>query len=192
MSQIAARIAVNLLIRGMRSSRPATRLTVGIRVKEIRFDAQKVLAAAERGNRRAMFRAGGYVRRVARSSIRKRKRSSSAGKTPHGHTGELKRSIQFGVEPGGVIIGPAAISSSSNKFTAGPAPISETLEYGGEIKIKEVYHKGHWVRRTLAKNVTGLRTRTRKVRVAPRPYMGPALKTSLPTVSQFWANSVTR
>lgn len=61
--------AINAMRQG---SGVSHRIKPGLRVKSVRFEPERVLAAAERGQKRASFRAGAYVQRVARRSIRKK------------------------------------------------------------------------------------------------------------------------
>ena len=70
------------------------------RVKGLFFDSKKVVNATTRAERKVLSRFGAYVRRSARSSIRKRKKVSEPGKPPSSHTGLLKRFIFFAYDPG--------------------------------------------------------------------------------------------
>lgn len=134
------------------------------------FDSERVVRAANAANRRNLSKAGAFVRRTARSSIRKRKRISAPGQPPSSHTGLLKRFIFFGYDAGSksVIIGPMRLNSK-----AGMAP--EALEHGGRSVV-----------------VTGRRGRRkrRRIRVHARPFMGPAMEKELPKFPKLWSNSV--
>ena len=113
---------------------------------------------------------GAFVRRGAKSSIRKRKAPSVPGKPPSSHTGLLKRLIFFGYqrEKRSVVIGPARLNQK-----IGDAP--EALEYGGTSTVVE-----------------GLRgsRRKRRVQIKARPYMGPAFKKEQPKLPAMWRDSV--
>ena len=67
-------------------------------VKQLFFDSPKVVRAVDRTTRRVLSKFGAFVRRTARSSIRKRKRTSEPGSPPSSHTGLLKRFIFFGYD----------------------------------------------------------------------------------------------
>ena len=143
---------------------------IGMVAKRMFFDRKAVTSAVDRAARRVLSRFGAFVRRGAKSSIRKRKRASAAGEPPSSHTGLLKRFIFFGYERNrrSVVIGPMRLNQA-----VGDAP--EALEYGGTSTI-----------------VTGLRSKRKKrrVRIAARPYMGPAFEQEKPKLPAMWANSV--
>ena len=142
---------------------------VGLRIKQVQglfFDRQKVLAAVSRAERKVLSQFGAFVRQDARQRIRRRKRSSRPGESPTNQTGLLKRHIHFAFDPDrrSVVIGPARL----NKPSVAPA----ALEYGGQ---------------------TTLETRPRgriRVRMEPRPYMGPAFEQEQPRLPALWRNSV--
>ena len=97
------------------------------------------------------------VRRTARSSIRKRKRTSEPGKPPSSHTGLLKKFIFFGYDPrrDSVVIGPVRLTQKGR----GEAP--SLLEYGGNTSVE---HRGQ----------------RKRARVRARPFMGPAFEQEQP------------
>ena len=147
---------------------------IGYRIDEIKglfFDSAKVQAATSRAERRVLSRFGAFVRRSARSSIRKRKRSSAVGQPPSSHTGLLKRFIFFAYEPAqrSVIIGPVRLNQK-----IGDAPAA--LEHGGQSQV-------------VARGSRGKR-QVRAVTIRPRPFMGPALEREQPKLPAMWANSV--
>lgn len=139
--------------------------------KETFFDTKRVRDAVGAAARRVLSKFGAYVMTAARSSIRKRKRRSAPGEPPSSHTGLLKHFILFGydVDRRSVVIGPARLNQKH-----GDAP--ESLEYGGVSTI-----------------LTGSRRRgrgTRRVVVAARPFMRPALGRELPKLPAMWRDSV--
>ena len=77
--------------------------------KGLFFDRQPVLNAVSRSERRVLSKFGAFVRRGARSSIRKRKSVSEPGSPPSSHTGLLRKMIFFVYEPAraSVVIGPS-------------------------------------------------------------------------------------
>ena len=143
---------------------------IGINFKGLFFDHKGVLAKVDRGTRRVLSKFGAFVRRGAKSSIRKRKQASVPGRPPSSHTGLLKRLIFFGYqrEKRSVVIGPARLNQK-----IGDAP--EALEYGGTSTVVE-----------------GLRgkRRKRRVRIKARPYMGPAFRKEQPKLPVMWRDSV--
>ncbi len=145
---------------------------IGMDIKRMFFDRKAVTGAADRATRRVFSKFGAFVRRTARSSIRKRKRASSPGEPPSSRTGLLKRFIFFGYDrtKRSVVIGPQKLNQS-----IGDAP--EALEYGGTSTVVE-----------------GLKSnrRKRKVKIAARPYMGPAFEKQRPQLPAMWRDSVKR
>ena len=131
------------------------------------FDGNRIVRGVERANRSALMRAGAFIRRRARSSIRRRKKISAPGKPPSSHTGRLKGLILFGYDRGSesVVIGPR---TTGNRDQAG-----ETLEHGKTVTRRQ-------------------RRRRRRVRYRARPFMGPALEKEIEAGSfpKLWANSV--
>ncbi|MBS3821018.1 MAG: hypothetical protein KGY81_04565, partial [Phycisphaerae bacterium] len=104
-------------------------------IKQMFFDAPAVRRKVDASTRRVLSKFGAFVRRTARSSIRKRKKASSPGSPPSSHIGLLKKFIFFGYEPAkrSVVIGPVRLSQKGR----GEAP--HLLEYGGATKIA---HRG--------------------------------------------------
>lgn len=95
------------------------------------FDPAAVTDPAERAYRAKLSRHGAFVRRRARSSIRKRKRSARPGEPPTDRKGLLKKFILFGYEPDirTVVIGPAKLMGKAN-YT-----VPEVLEHGGRVVV---------------------------------------------------------
>jgi hypothetical protein len=129
-------------------------ISVGFReAKAAFFDTERVMAAMDRAERGALSRAGAFVRRTARQSIRKRNKISLPGQPPSDHGGALKRFLFFSYDfsTRSVVIGPAAWPSRYSP--RGP----QVLESGGTVTGTD--KKNHTVRRVYKS----------------RPYMMPAL-----------------
>jgi len=131
------------------------------------FDSKKVRRSVDRATRRVLSKFGAFVRRTARSSIRKRKKASTPGSPPSSHIGLLKKFIWFGYEPAkrSVVIGPARLSQAGR----GEAP--HLLEYGGTDTIER-------------------RGKRKRAKVRPRPFMGPAFEKEQPKLPAMWRGSV--
>ena len=135
------------------------------------FDRSKVKRAVDRTSRRVLSKFGAFVRRSARSSIRKRKKISAPGQPPSSHSGLLKRFIFFGYDPapgpgsGSVVIGPVRLTRKGR----GQAPA--LLEHGG---------------------TTTLRRRGKRVQAnfRQRPFMGPAFEKEKPKLPAMWRDSI--
>ena len=140
---------------------------IGMKFKQMFFTSKAVLSATDRATRRVLSRFGAYVRRTAKSSIRKRKAISRPGSPPSSHTGLLRRFILFGYDPAkrSVVIGPAKLTHGDR----GEAPA--LLEYGGTTALKRSGNR-------------------RRARFGARPYMGPAFEKEKTKLPQMWRDSV--
>ena len=140
---------------------------IGMKFKQMFFTSKAVLSATDRATRRVLSKFGAYVRRTAKSSIRKRKAISRPGSPPSSHTGLLKRFILFGYDPAkrSVVIGPLRLTRGGR----GDAP--RALEEGGTSRMVR-------------------RGRKKRVKIKARPFMGPAMEKEKPKLPQMWRNSV--
>jgi len=140
---------------------------IGFEIKRMFFDRQAVISKVDAATRRVLSRFGAFVRRSAKSSIRKRKKPAPPGQPPSSHTGLLKKFIFFGYDADrrSVVIGPTRL----NQKGRGEAP--PLLEYGGKATL---------VRRGKKKHVT----------YQARPYMGPAFEKEKPQLPAMWRGSV--
>ena len=136
-------------------------------ITKLFFDKKAVRDKVDAGTRRVLSKFGAFVRRTARSSIRKRKKPSSPGSPPSSHIGLLKKFIFFGYEPAkrSVVIGPVRLSQKGR----GEAP--HLLEYGGATKVER-------------------RGKSKRAKVRPRPFMGPAFEKEQPQLPAMWRDSV--
>jgi hypothetical protein len=138
--------------------------------KQMFFDRKAVTSRLDRATRKVLSRFGAFVRTGARHSIRKRKAISEPGEPPSSHTGLLRKFIFFGYDRDrrSVVIGPQRLNQK-----VGDAP--HALEYGGTSTVVE-----------------GLRSRRKKrrIRIAARPFMGPAFERENPKLPAMWAASI--
>ncbi|MGD9692391.1 MAG: hypothetical protein AB7G17_13220 [Phycisphaerales bacterium] len=146
-----------------------------MRVKDLFFDRPKVQRAVDRARRRALSKAGAFIRQRARTSMRRRRGSSAPGSPPHAHEGSLRRLLFFAYDPSAdsVVVGPVG-------FRRSDAP--NTLEFGGAATVTR--------RRTRPRSGGTRGVESRRVRIEARPYMGPALRKELPNLPKPWASSV--
>ncbi|MBI1375806.1 MAG: hypothetical protein GC159_24110 [Phycisphaera sp.] len=137
----------------------------GFEITKLFFDRQAVAGKVDRTKRKVLSRFGAFVRRTARRSIRKRKKSSPPGSPPSSHTGLLKRFIFFGYDPGkeSVVIGPVQLTQK------GRGEVPHLLEHGGTGVVNK-----------------------RPVRYSARPYMVPAFETEQPKLPAMWRDSIPR
>lgn len=156
-----------------------------LRVTQWFFDSAHVVARVTEPHRRILSKIGAYVRRSARSSIRKRNRPAPPGSPPSSHAGLLRQHIYFSYDPvdENVIIGPALLDMGNDEDgrpAAGTVP--QTLELGGGmVVIESELRPGRWRRlpRRERRKFSHLPTRRRVVKIEPRPYMRPALEANL-------------
>lgn len=64
----------------------------------IRDTTHRVLGAARRGSITSLSHAAGTLRKIARRSIRQRKKAAPVGQPPHTRRGQLRRSILYDVD----------------------------------------------------------------------------------------------
>lgn len=135
--------------------------------KAMFFDRHAVISKMDTATRKVLSKFGAFVRRSAKSSIRKRKKPAPPGSPPSSHTGLLKKFIFFGYDPDArsVVIGPTRL----NQKGRGEAP--PILEYGGKATL---------VRRGKKKRTT----------YKARPYMQPAFEKEQPQLPALWRGSV--
>jgi len=140
---------------------------IGMNYKTMFFSSKAVTSAVDRATRRVFSRFGAFVRRTARSSIRKRKKPSAPGQPPSSHKGLLKRFIFFGYDrtKKSVVIGPVRLTGAGR----GKAP--SLLEYGGAGTVR-------------------VRRRRKRARYKARPFMGPAYEKEKPQLPAMWQGSV--
>lgn len=165
--------------------------------KSFFFDTERVMRATTKAERTVLSRFGAFVRRAAKSSIRKRKRISAPGEPPSSHTGVLRQFIFFAYEPErkNVVIGPALTNQLF--FDRNALPIKGTvpsvLEEGGTVRILEVQRiDGGWRRADLRsrRRLAGRPTRLRRVDIEARPYMGPAYESTKQDLPEMWQNAI--
>lgn len=165
-------------------------MQVTMKATRLFFDQKKVLQAIGKANAKALSKAGAFVRRGARSSIRRRKAVSAPGSPPSAHSTDKVATIKnilFAYEPRSrsVVVGPVLLNG---RRQAGVVP--ETLEFGGAVAIHEKRVGTVWRSIGRRKPRPGQPTRVRQARYRKRPFMGPALEREAPKFPDLWGNSV--
>lgn len=132
------------------------------------FDRDRIMGPVNRAERRVLNHAGALTRKIARQSIRKRKRISQPGQPPSSHAGWVRKFLFYYYDRvrGSVIAGPTKLKSKLGYS------VPEILEYGGEVRV---FRKNTWLLQTFR----------------ARPYMRPALKKVAPKFPGLWQGSVT-
>jgi len=164
------------------------------------FDRPRVMRAVGEGAARGLGRWGAYIRRRARSSIRMRKRSSNPGEPPSAHTTEEPnlRTILFAydINTKSMVVGPVRLNQVDNDASMRPVSglVPPTLEKGGDIIISEWQPSpgANWLRRDkrFRRRYQGKPTRNRRVRIAARPFMGPATNAEMPNAPSYFVNVI--
>ena len=128
-----------------------------LRITQYFFDRPGIMRMVDEKTRKALSLMGGLVRKIARRSIRKRKKPSAPGTPPSSHRGLLKNFIFYAYdsERQSVVIGPTRLNQQSYVFVGngqgrqwvtGAAP--SILERGGMFAVREVKNiiTGEWGR----------------------------------------------
>jgi len=144
------------------------------RLKELEFDADRVMRAVEDAGARSMRRAGAFIRAAARSSIRKRKRVSNPGEPPSSHAGDLRRLIVFDYDrsSNSLVVGPMLFPGARKGHVLPDDTVPHILEYGGNATVIKS-----------GKTVWGKRKR---IHIKARPYMRPAFEKGLKDMYKKW------
>jgi hypothetical protein len=154
--------------------------TVGFQSKQMFFDRQAVIDAVGKANARNLSRAGSFIRRGARSSLRRRKRASTPGSPPSVHSRDPVASLKniwfvFDPQSRSVIVGPVKLNGPVRLSGSNRTTVPALQELGGVAVVTDGPRR---------------RRRERLATYPKRPFMGPAMQRELPKFTGLWANSV--
>jgi hypothetical protein len=162
---------------------------VSYKLTDFFFDKKEVQDRLSVAERKAMSKIGTYIRRAARSSIRKRKAASDPGSPPSAHSSDKVASIRnilFAYSPAehSVIVGPVKLNQVTMDWIAwSRTTVPKLLEFGGVQTIFEERWKStatkeyNWWRRDFRRKISDRKEyRSRRAVYQPRPFMGPALE----------------
>lgn len=98
------------------------------------FDRGAVLNAMDEATRRGMSKTGGYVRKVARNSMKSAKGPAPPGSPPNVHQGQIKELLYYAYDSGtkSMVVGPVGFSGSD---------VPKVLEYSGRRIEKRPFMK---------------------------------------------------
>ena len=169
---------------------------ITMKVKDLFFDRQAVQAKADRAKIKNLSKAGAFIRRGARSSIRRRKAVSAPGQPPSAHSKDRVATIKnilfgYDAESESVVVGPVLLNGHQHVggvTTSGTTP--ETLEFGRTVGLREKRVGKSWRSIGRRRPRPGQPTRIRRATYRPRPFMGPALAAESETFPDLWFNSV--
>ena len=172
-----------------------TQLGVSMRMKDFFFDRQEGKDRMTKANRKALTKVGAFVRRRARSSLRRRKKRSEPGEPPSVHTSDrvaTLKNILFAYEPQAetLVVGPVRLNRQAVLGPQlGSATVPQVHEFGATLKIHEAKVGNHW--RSGRRRVRrGQPVRVRRVKYSERPFMGPALEAEQEHIPDAWSGSV--
>ena len=174
-------------------------------IKESFFDRPKMIASLKKAKRKALSKAGAFVRRRARSSMRRRKGASPAGSPPSAHSnGNSLKTILFAFQPQSesTIVGPVQFNQVNFTVESVTSTVPGLHERGETAIIREYRyqplegepdvqwrrvngHKGYGPREGCR-----LQTRRRMARYPKRPFMRPALEAEAPNFPELFKNSI--
>ena len=166
-----------------------------MRAKQLFFDRRLVQNRMSKANRKALSKAGAFIRRRARSSLRRRKRVSAPGQPPSVHSTDgvaTLKNILFAYEPNleSLVVGPVKLNQQA---LFGPQLGSTTVpqlhEFGGRVRIREAKVGRQW-RAGVRRVRPGQPVRVRSARYAERPFMGPALEAEQDHIPDAWSGTV--
>lgn len=152
-------------------------------------DLDAIQNAEERAAKKALSKFGAFVRRRARSSMRRRKKASEPGQPPSAHLGLIKKFLFFAYEPESknVVIGPALLNGSKRSDSQ---TVVELHEKGGSRAVEETQvRSGDWVASGRVK-IDGLPIRTRQAKYPERPFMRPAFEAELPQAAPMFKDMI--
>lgn len=170
---------------------------VTMQIKNLFFDRANVIRQIGRAKARALSKAGAFIRRRARSSMRRRKAPSAPGSPPSAHSKDpvaTLKNILFAYEPQqqSVVIGPVWLNQVNNLWTGSRATVPAIHEFGGTVGILEVSHdRGRtWRRWDRRRNRRPNEMyRRRQAHYPQRAFMGPALQAEIPNFPSLWTTN---
>jgi len=129
------------------------------------FDRATVIQHVKDGTKSVLSKAGAFIWRRAKSSIRKRKKIADAGSPPSGHTNRLRDLIFFAFDEASrsVVVGPLFFKKKNGGKT-----VPLLLEEGG----------------------VGVNSRGKPATYRKFPFMQPALEKEQHNFPELFANSI--
>jgi hypothetical protein len=168
---------------------------ITMQAKQLFFDRRLVKNRISKANRKALSKAGAFIRRRARSSLRRRKGVSTPGRPPSVHSSDgvaTLKNILFAYEPNSesLVVGPVKLNQQTLLGPQlGAMTVPQLHEFGGRVRIREVKVGKQWrsgVRRVRPRQPV----RVRSAKYPERPFMGPALEAEKDNIPDAWVGSV--
>lgn len=161
----------------------STQFQMTLSLKRSFFDRAAIQRPSDQATVKTLGKMGAFIRRRARSILRRKKKVSSVGSPPSVHSSDpvaTLKNVLFALGPDrrSVLVGPVKLNQvnlQANRM--GSLTVPQLHEFGGTIAIREwSFGPGKpWRRRDMRFNPRpGWMYRTRNAKYAPRPFMGPA------------------
>jgi len=122
------------------------------------------------------------AKRAATKELKRKKEPSKPGKPPHVHTRKALSTIKFEYNYNDLtgVVGPVIQRRTGNN-TRNQTTVPATLEHGGSYTIQEHWlqfgqsKEGRWIRTKRTRPEKATKKRKRRITIAARPFMKPAL-----------------
>lgn len=175
--------------------------SITMRMRDYFFDSPEVIDFVAAANRLALAEAGAFIRRSARSILRRRKRVSRPGEPPSVHSNLPQATLKnilfvYDRRSESMVVGPVALNQRNDDWIAGfghNITIPQLMEFGGVLSILEKSaDKGlSWRRQDRRRNPREWEIfRRRRAIYKPRPFMGPALDAEKDHIPDAWSGSM--
>lgn len=188
-------------------------LSVSASIKDVFFDKPAVLERTDAAKRSELARAGKFIRRRARSSLRRRKSVSAPGSTPSVHTRDpyaTLKNILYGFDGrDAVIAGPVGFRTRRKRgVIRSRFMVPELLEGGGQQTLvrqvpiprspsrrrtsekQRAAYRNLLLSGQIQKSALEVQIEEKVANYEARPFMGPALAQERDNFPQLFARSV--
>ena len=173
------------------------------------FNAPMMEKAVNKARMKMLSKAGAFVQRRARSSMRRitgkknKGKPSAAGKPPNAHS-PAKLSLKtilfkYDAKRDAMLVGPIKFNAIA-RTVSGRTTVPSLHEYGQTAIIYEERWVAPWgkpsewrrvnSKRKQKKSPENWEKRTRKVKYPKRPFMAPALKAEAPNFPDLFENAI--
>ena len=121
----------------------ARQFELNLRMRDFFFDRQAVIDRMGKANVRAVSKAGAFIRTRARTSLRRRKKSSPPGRPPSVHSTDnvaTLKNILFAYEPHAqtLVVGPVALNQINQSWIdMRTRTVPQVLEFGDVLTVHE-------------------------------------------------------
>lgn len=156
------------------------------------FDRPEVIAKLQKAERIALSGTGAYAMTLVRRSMRPGGKSglnSKPGEPPRWHTKLLRDHILFAYDEAknSVVVGPRVLNGRKTRY------VPALLQFGGKTVVDEkVLVETRKLRGRGRKEIWKSTGRRITARIAPRPYVGPAARTTWEPILAKWRDLIAK